>query len=100
MANPAAKKSGAEITLFEFVSLDGVSQAPGGPEEDTTGGFRHGGWVISHFDEDMGAAIAEVFSKTGAFLLGRRTYDIFASHWPHITDPNDFIAKQLNMLPK
>jgi len=89
-----------EIHVHEFMSLDGVTQAPGGPEEDTTGGFRLGGWVVPHFDDDMGGIVTEVFSKTGAFLLGRRTYDIFAAHWPHITDPNDFIAKQLNTLPR
>ena len=55
--------SPAELTLTAFMSLDGVTQAPGGPAEDTTGGFRHGGWVVPHFDEDMGAAINEIFAK-------------------------------------
>ena len=100
MPSYTAPNPAAEITLFTFMSLDGVTQAPGGPEEDTTGGFRLGGWVVPHFDDDMGGIVTEVFSKTGAFLLGRRTYDIFAAHWPHITDPNDFIAKQLNTLPR
>ena len=66
-----------------FVSLDGVMQAPGGPSEDPTGGFAHGGWVAGVFDEAVGAAIGEVFAGEYDLLLGRRTYDIFAAHWPH-----------------
>lgn len=66
-----------------FVSLDGVIQAPGGPSEDPTGGFAHGGWVAGVFDEAVGAAIGEVFAGEYDLLLGRRTYDIFAAHWPH-----------------
>ena len=68
-----------------FVSLDGVMQAPGGPSEDPTGGFAHGGWVAGVFDEGIGEAIGEVFAQPYDLLLGRRTYDIFAAHWPHAT---------------
>ena len=66
-----------------FVSLDGVMQAPGGPSEDPTGSFAHGGWVAGVFDEAVGAAIGEVFAGEYDLLLGRRTYDIFAAHWPY-----------------
>ncbi|WP_327112967.1 dihydrofolate reductase family protein [Streptomyces sp. NBC_01341] len=90
----------AKLTLTTFVSLDGVMQAPGGPDEDTTGGFEHGGWLVPFADADMGAFIGEVFDRSGAYLLGRRTYDIFASYWPRVTDPEDPVASRLNTLPK
>ncbi|MFD4501501.1 dihydrofolate reductase family protein [Streptomyces sp. NPDC058457] len=83
-----------------FVTLDGVYQAPGGPEEDPSGGFTHGGWSFTYGDEDFGRFVVEVFERSGAFLLGRRTYDIFASYWPKITDPGNLIAAKLNALPK
>jgi dihydrofolate reductase len=67
-----------------FVSLDGVMQAPGGPSEDPTGGFAHGGWLPAFFDEDVGAAIDAFFGTDYALLLGRRTYDIFAAYWPYV----------------
>jgi len=67
-----------------FVSLDGVMQAPGGPTEDPTGGFEHGGWLPQFFDEDVGQAIDDFFGKQYDLLLGRRTYDIFAAYWPYV----------------
>jgi dihydrofolate reductase len=67
-----------------FVSLDGVMQAPGGPSEDPTGGFAHGGWLPQFFDEDVGAAIDAFFGTDYDLLLGRRTYDIFAAYWPYV----------------
>ena len=67
-----------------FLSLDGVMQAPGGPSEDPTGGFEHGGWLPQYFDEDIGAAIDAFFSADYSLLLGRRTYDIFAAYWPYV----------------
>ena len=67
-----------------FVSLDGVMQAPGGPSEDPTGGFAHGGWLPQFFDEDVGQAIDAFFGRDYDLLLGRRTYEIFAAYWPYV----------------
>jgi dihydrofolate reductase len=77
-----------KITTSTFVSLDGVMQAPGGPEEDPTGGFKHGGWVAPYWDDTLGGVMAELFSVPFDLLLGRKTYDIFAAHWPFVkADP-------------
>ena len=73
-----------EIRGSVFVSLDGVMQAPGGPSEDPTGGFAHGGWLPQFFDEDVGGAIDAFFRSDYDLLLGRRTYDIFAAYWPYV----------------
>ena len=72
-----------KLIVGAFVSLDGVMQAPGGPEEDPTGGFQFGGWTFPHWDEVMDAAMGESFAKPFDLLLGRRTYEIFAAHWPY-----------------
>jgi dihydrofolate reductase len=72
-----------------FMSLDGVMQAPGGPTEDPTGGFQHGGWLPQFFDEDVGAAIDAFFAGEYDLLLGRRTYDIFAAYWPYVGMPEN-----------
>ncbi len=90
----------AELTITTFVTLDGVMQAPGAPDEDTSGNFPHGGWVFPLADEDFGKTMEEIFSKADAFLLGRTTYDIFSAYWPRITDPHNLIASKLNALPK
>jgi dihydrofolate reductase len=87
------------IIVSEFISLDGVVQAPGGKDEDTDGGFRHGGWSAPFFDpESMGAVIGEVMDRTDALLFGRRTWDVMASAWPgRAGDP---YADQMNAIRK
>lgn len=80
-----------------FVSLDGVMQAPGGPEEDPSGGFPHGGWLATGFDEGLGNQIGTLFGEPFDLLLGRRTYEIFAAYWPFIPDDNPISASFRNV---
>lgn len=89
-----------ELSVTQFVTLDGVYQAPGGPEEDPDGGFAHGGWSAPFGDEDFGEFMVGVFENVDAFLLGRKTYEIFSGYWPRHNDPADPIASKLNELPK
>jgi dihydrofolate reductase len=85
-----------KIVAAAFVSLDGVMQAPGGPDEDPTGGFQHGGWTTIYWDDATGAAVGETFSKPFDLLLGRKTYDIFAAYWPYVKyDPTKSAFDQL-----
>ena len=83
-----------------FISLDGVMQAPGGPSEDPTGGFAHGGWLPQFFDEDVGQAIDDFFGSDYALLLGRRTYDIFAAYWPYVGGEATGIGEVFDRLGK
>lgn len=87
-----------KLVAGTFLTLDGVMQAPGGPDEDRSGGFAHGGWSVPYFDDRMGQSMVEWIEKAGGFLLGRKTYDIFATYWPKVT--GDPIADKLNGSPK
>ena len=75
------------LLVNTFLTLDGVMQAPGGPEEDPTGGFTHGGWSFNYWDDFMGQRMTETMGKPFDLLLGRKTYEIFAAHWPYADDP-------------
>jgi dihydrofolate reductase len=86
-----------KVVVGTFLTLDGVMQAPGGPEEDPTGGFEHGGWSFNYWDDAMSERMGESMSKPFDLLLGRKTYEIFAAHWPHVDDPG---ADQLNSARK
>jgi dihydrofolate reductase len=88
-----------QLIVTEFVTLDGVMQGPGSPDEDRSGGFEHGGWAGAFFDEVQMRAVGEAIGRTGAYLLGRRTYEILAAHWPHQPKGDPF-ADTLNGLPK
>jgi dihydrofolate reductase len=87
------------LTVTTFVTLDGVMQCPGAPDEDGTG-FEYGGWSAPYADDDFGAFMSARLANADAFLLGRKTYEIFASYWPRVTDPDNPIAAPLNSLPK
>lgn len=87
------------VIVNEFLTLDGVMQAPGNPEEDRSGGFEHGGWQLPYFDEAMGSAISEGMATSGGFLLGRRTYEILSAFWPNQPAEDPFAAA-MNSLPK
>ena len=83
-----------KLIVSTFLTLDGVMQAPGGPEEDDSGGFAHGGWSVSYWDDRMGEVMGAAMSVPFDLVLGRRTYDIFAAYWPHASE--DQGAKPLN----
>jgi dihydrofolate reductase len=88
-----------KLRVIEFLSLDGVMQAPGDPQEDTEGGFRHGGWQREYFDDVLAETTGKSMAATDAYLFGRKTYQKMAAHWP--TAPaDDPYAKHLNSTPK
>lgn len=88
-----------KLVVGTFLTVDGVMQAPGGPDEDREGGFEHGGWSVNYWDDVMGQIIVEKTLQAGALLLGRKTYEIFAAHWPRVSG-DDPIASKLNSMPK
>jgi dihydrofolate reductase len=88
------------VIVNEFMSLDGVVQAPGAADEDASGGFSHGGWHLPYFDELSQQRVVEAIIGAGGFLLGRRTYEIFAGYWPNAPDEEQVIAEPLNTKPK
>ena len=89
-----------KLTVQTFLTLDGVMQAPGGPGEDPSDSFTHGGWQAPFVDPAVGEFVTELTSHASAFLFGRRTFDIFRGYWPDQTDPADPIATAINSLPK
>jgi dihydrofolate reductase len=77
-----------KLIVLSFITLDGVMQAPGGPGEDQSGGFKYGGWSVGYFDDFLGNVMGEQMGHPLDLLLGRKTYDIFAAHWPRVSDDN------------
>jgi len=90
-----------KVIVLSFITLDGVMQAPGGPEEDPTGGFKHGGWTVGYFDDFLGKVMGEQMGRPFDLLLGRKTYEIFAAYWPFVKDgPDRAIAARINKAKK
>jgi dihydrofolate reductase len=87
------------LVVSQFLSVDGVMQGPGGPEEDRSGGFDRGGWTVNYWDDDMRALLGDWNQRADSLLLGRKTYEIFAAHWP-FAPKDDPIAPKLNAMPK
>jgi dihydrofolate reductase len=89
-----------KVIADEWMTLDGVIQAPGQANEDTTGGFAHGGWHVGYFDDLAQRRVVDSVVTAGGFLLGRRTYEIFAAHWPNASEEEQVLAEPLNTKPK
>jgi dihydrofolate reductase len=88
------------LILMEFLSLDGVAQGPGSPDEDTSDGFTRGGWLVPHLDDEFMQLVATWLGEADALMFGRRTYDNFSRDWPNITNPDDPFTDKMNGLPK
>jgi dihydrofolate reductase len=89
------------VIVDEFMSLDGVAQAPGGDDEDTSGGFAHGGWHMRYMEDELAMRwVMAGIAEAGGLLLGRRTYEIFAAYWPNAPEEEQAIAEPLNAMPK
>src|SRR2546428_6256791 len=90
-----------KVVVNEFMSLDGVAQAPGGADEDPSGGFAHGGWHMRYMEDELAQRwVLESIAEAGGFLLGRRTYEIFAAYWPNAPEEKQVVAEPLNTKPK
>ena len=89
-----------KLVAGTFLTLDGVMQAPGAPDEDREGGFAHGGWLVPYFDDRLVEVMTDWTTRAGGFVLGRKTYEMFAASWPRSTDPADATAVALNTRPK
>ena len=89
-----------KLTLHTFLTVDGVMQGPGGADEDASGGFTHGGWLVPFADQDMGTIVNRWFEKADGILLGRNTYDAMFPYWSQVTDPDNTAGVKLNAQPK
>jgi dihydrofolate reductase len=89
-----------KVIVDEWMTLDGVVQAPGAADEDTTGGFAHGGWHLQYFEDVSQKWVVENLNRAGGFLFGRRTYEGFAGHWPNASEEEQVLAEPLNTKPK
>lgn len=89
-----------KLTVNTFLSLDGVMQGPGGKDEDPSGGFERGGWLVPSADDDMGRIVSAWFAEADAILLGRTTFEMMQPYWESVTDPDNAVAAALNGLPK
>jgi dihydrofolate reductase len=88
------------LTVHTFLTVDGVMQGPGAADEDASGGFTRGGWLVPYADEDMGAIVDDWFARAGAILLGRTTFEMMRDYWTQVTDPDNPVGVALNGLPK